>query len=463
MTPKCFANAALAVLLVCPFASVLSYPAIADPPAGSLEQRLNQHVLDWYPSDAEPGAAVLVTVDGRPVLKKGYGLADQETGAKITPDTVFRIASVTKQFTAVAVLQLVQQGRISLDDPLSKYVPEFNTHGKTVTIEHLLSHTSGIPSYTATEGYFDGMSRDMTPAGILALVADKPLDFEPGSRFDYSNTNYVLLGMIIEKASGQTYAEYIESHIARPLGLASTRYSRGDAESPRHARGYERDDSGKWVRARPLSMTQPYAAGAIESTVADLAKWTQALTDGKAVDPKLLERAWTPLKPADSPSEYGYGWFIRTDAGERWIGHNGGINGFQSSAVWIPEKKVFVAILRNAMGGPAPHMLLKQLALEAVGRPAAKRVAIQLPESTLERYVGVYALSPEIKFTFTRDGPRLFVEAPGKPKMEVFAEAEDKFFSKEVDAQFSFVVENGKATQMNFHRPGRELPAKREE
>ncbi|CAN5423179.1 hypothetical protein BH09PLA1_BH09PLA1_27230 [soil metagenome] len=441
--------------------------ARAEAPAVSLEARLDRLVLDYYPAANEPGAAVLVTVDGKLVLRKAYGLADLENGVKLTPDMIFRIGSITKQFTSVGILQLVQAGRVSLDDSITKYVPDFDTSGKTITIEHLLTHTSGIPNITALPDFEAQMSKDFSPSQNIARLAGKPLEFNPGEQFQYSNTNYLLLGMVIEKVSGKRYAEYFDASIAKPLGLADTRYSRDASDdaplTPRHAHGYELDDSGKWLPARPLSMTQPFAAGAIESTVDDLAKWTQALMDGKVVDPKLLESAWTPYKPSERPSDYGYGWSIRTEAGERWIGHNGGINGFQSAAVWIPEKKVFVAILRNGIGIAAPEMLLRRLALEAVGRPEAKRVAISLPAETLDRYVGVYAISPRAKFTISRDGDKLFAEAPNKSKVELFAEAEDEFFSPESDVQFSFTVENEKAKQMTLHRAGREFLAKREE
>jgi CubicO group peptidase (beta-lactamase class C family) len=449
-----------AILLVQIVSLSLVPSSRAEESASSLEQRLDRLVLDYYPSAADPGAAVLVMVDGKPMLRKGYGMADLEKSVKVTPDMIFRIGSITKQFTAVVVLQLVNQGKISLDDPITKHLPDFDTRGKSITVEHLLSHTSGLPNYTATPDYAEGMARDLKPAEIVAIVAGKPLEFDPGTRFRYSNTNYALLGMLIEKVTGRTYADNLESLIAKPLGLSDTRYGRDDFPTPRHAHGYERDSSGQWAPGRPLSMTQPFAAGAIESTVDDLAKWTQALTDGKALDSKLLDRAWTPFKPIESPSDYGYGWSIRPESGERWIAHNGGINGFQSAAVWIPEKKVYVAILRNALGGPAPDLLLRRLALEAVGRPEPKRVAITLAPETLDRYVGVYALSPEAKFTISRDGNKLIAEAPNKSKVELFAEAQDKFFS-ENDVQFSFTVENEKATQMTLRRAGRDSLAKR--
>lgn len=452
-----------AIVLVEIISLSLVSSARAEEPALLLEQRLDRLVLDYYPSGTEPGTAVLVMVDGKPVLRKGYGMADVEKGVKVTPDMIFRIASVTKQFTAVAVLQLVQAGKVSLTDPITKYVPDFDTQGKTITIENLLTHTSGLHNVTALDDFLPQSTSDLKPIEVANLIAGKPLEFEPGSQFKYSNTNYVLLGMLIEKVSGRTYAENLESSIAKPLGLADTRYSRDDALTPRHARGYDQESSGRWAPMKTLSMTQPFAAGALESTVDDLAKWTQALADGKAVDSKLLERAWTPYEPTEGPSDYGYGWFIRTESGERWIGHNGGIFGFQSAAVWIPEKKVFVAILRNGMGGGAPDIPLRRLALEAVGRPEPKRVAIALPAETLDRYVGVYALSPKVKFIISRHGNKLFAQAPNKSKVELLAEAEDKFFNPDGDIQFSFTIENEKATQMTLRRAGRDSVAKRED
>ena len=452
-----------AIVLVQIISMSLVSSARAEEPPLLLEQRLDRLVLDAYPSATEPGAAVLVMVDGKPVLRKGYGMADVKKGVKVTPDMIFRIASITKQFTAVAVLQLVQQGKVSLDDPITKYLPDFDTRGKTITVENLLTHTSGLFNVTALDDFLAQVTRDLKPIEVANRIAGKPLEFEPGSQFKYSNTNYILLGMMIEKVTGRTYAENLESSIAKPLGLADTRYSRDDALTPRHARGYDRESSGEWAPMKPMSMTQPFAAGAIESTVDDLAKWTRALADGKAVDSKLLERAWTPYKPTEGPSDYGFGWFIRTESSERWIGHNGGINGFLSAAVWIPEKKTFVAILRNGMGGPAPELLLRRLALEAVGRTEAKRVAITLPAETLDRYVGVYALSPEMKFTVSRNGDKLIAEAPNKSKVELFAEAEDKFFNPEADVQFAFTMENKKATQMTLRRGGRDSIAKRED
>ena len=184
-----------AIVLVEIISLSLVSSARAKEPALLLEQRLDRLVLDCYPSATEPGTAVLAMVDRKPVLRKGYGMADVKKGVKVTPDMIFRIASITKQFTAVAVLQLVQAGKVSLTDPITKYVPDFDTRGKTITIENLLTHTSGLHNVTALDDFDSQITRDLKPIEVANLIAGKPLEFEPGSQFKYSNTNYILLGM----------------------------------------------------------------------------------------------------------------------------------------------------------------------------------------------------------------------------------------------------------------------------
>ena len=452
-----FRCAAVFVLMLCSLA-VAQTTAPAE-----LSSRLDAIVKETYANDDEPGAAVIVVVDGQPVLRKGYGLADVESGAKVTPEKVFRIASVTKQFTAVAVLQLVQQGKVKLDDPVTKYVEDLDTRGKTITVEHLLSHTSGIPHYTATPGFVDIGARKFSPRELVALVDDQPLDFEPGSQFKYSNTGYVLLGMVIEKASGTSYADYMLEHVFKPAGMNDTRYGPNEIADDKHARGYEASEGG-FKPARPMDMSQPFAAGALESTVDDLWSWTRALGEGKLVDPELLERAWTPYAVTEGKSDYGYGWSISRERGvpdERWIRHGGGINGFMSFTIWIPERNVFVAMLSNAMGGGNPGKVCRALALEALGRTAKQRVAITLDEKTLDKYLGVYEVAPPFKLTVTRDGQRVFVQGTNQPKGEVFAESQDFFFSKDVDAQFEFHVDGDRATSVTLYQNGRSVNAKR--
>ena len=271
--------------------------------------------------------------------------------------------------------------------------------------------------------------------------------------------------MVIEKASGQAYDDYMAEHVFKPAGMTSTRYGPNDIADERHAQGYDASQDG-FKPARPMDMSQPFAAGAIESTVDDLWSWTRALGDGKLVDAKLLERAWTPYAVTDGKSNYGYGWDISRDRdaqGERWIRHGGGINGFMSYAAWVPERQVFVAVLSNAMGGGNPGKLARSLALEALGRATKERVAITLDEKTLDKYLGEYELSPAFKLTVTREGQRVFVQGTNQPKGEVFAESPNFFFAKVVDAQFEFHVESDRATSVTLHQNGRSVNAKRVE
>lgn len=435
-----------------------AWSAAAEPP---LAARLDAIVKAHHPSATDPGVAVLVSVDGKAVLRQGYGLADVQGKQKIGPDTVFRIASISKQFTAVGVLKLVQAGKVSLDDPVNKHLPEVDLQGKPVTIANLLSHTSGIPNLTALPDYDKQIEQDRTPAQLVAMVAGQPMEFEPGAQFRYSNTNYILLGMLIEKLSGVDYAAYIQREIAGPLGLKDTRYIRDDALTPRHARGYEPDSAGNWAPAPALSMTQPFSAGALESTVDDLATWTAALVGGKVIDPALLERAWTPFATTAQPSRYGFGWYIRAQPGERWIGHGGAINGFTCEAVWIPERKVFVAVLRNSLCDITPQLLVRELAMEAVGRPMPRKQPVTLPPATMGRYAGTYVVSPELKFTVTRSGSKLFVQPNGQPRIELFAEAEDRFFARVAEMAFSFAVEGQKAVRMTVQMGRQEMTAER--
>jgi D-alanyl-D-alanine carboxypeptidase len=436
-----------------------------------LPPRLDAIAAEAFPAGA-PGAAVLVVVDGKPILRKGYGLADVEHKRAIAPDDVFRIGSLTKQFTAVAILQLVQQGKVKLDDPITAYVPDFDMRGKTITIEHLLTHTSGVPNFTSTPDYRAKFDQHLAPRQVVGMTDGQPLEFDPGTKFKYSNTNYALLGMVIERVSGQTYADYLAEHVLKPAGTKDTAYSANDAATrPRHATGYDIEDNKPTPTTRP-EMAIPFAAGALESTVDDLWSWTQALRDGKVVDAKLLERAWTPYSPSDGASNYGYGWMIRRDNGERWIAHSGGIDGFSCTAMFVPDRNLFVAILTNRMDQdhPPPDAVARQLALEALGRPIKRRTAIALDERTLEKYVGVYQLAPTFKLTITREGTRMFAQATNQSRAEIFPEAEGKFFSKIVDAQFEFKFDGGDgenadhvdhASSLVLHQNGHDVPAKR--
>jgi CubicO group peptidase (beta-lactamase class C family) len=313
----------------------------------------------------EPGAAVIVVKDGRVVLRKGYGMANMELGVQIEPDMIFRLGSITKQFTAVAILMLAEQGKLSISDEITKHLPDYPTQGHKITIEHLLTHTSGIKSYTSLPEWRPLWRKDVSLKEMIDMFKDKPMEFAPGERYKYNNSGYVLLGAIIEKVSGQPYQDFIEKNIFAPLGMKHSFYDNTQRIISRRVAGYSKSKDG-YVNAEYLSMSWPHAAGALMSSVDDLALWDASLYTEKLVKQESLKRAWTPYVLGDGkPTRYGYGWAISTVEGHRAIEHGGGIHGFATSAVRLPEDRVFVAILTNRDSG-APNLGHKIAAL-AVG------------------------------------------------------------------------------------------------
>jgi len=248
-----------------------------------LASRIDASIAPLYKADA-PGSTIIVTKDGKTVFRKAYGMAD--TGAKLamSPDMSLRLGSITKQFTAVAILKLAEQGKLSVGDDFRKYLPDFPDKGKTITIEHLLTHTSGIPSYTGLPGFRASMAKDVTVNELIATFKDLPLEFAPGARFAYNNSGYILLGAVIEKVSGQRYADFMATQIFDPLGMQHTAYEGFERNKVLAARGHEGRD-GAFRPAAALSMTLPYAAGSLVSTVDDLARWDAAITAGKLLKP----------------------------------------------------------------------------------------------------------------------------------------------------------------------------------
>jgi len=286
--------------------------------------------------------SVLVARGGKPVFRKSYGFANAEWDIANTPDTKFRLGSITKQFTAVALLQLVEQGKLKLDDPISKYYTDAPKAWDKVTIHHLLNHTSGIPSYTAIPNFFvTGSKLPLTPAQLVKLTQDEPLEFEPGVKFKYDNSGYVLLGYVIEKITGKGYADYLRQVILDPLGMQDTGYDTQSTILKHRASGYSMSGA-TMINSSYLDMTLPYAAGSLYSTVDDLSIWDQALYTDKLLTPASKDKMFTP-----GLSNYGYGWFIEKRFNRRHVEHGGGINGFNTVISRFPDDKVLVVVLSN--------------------------------------------------------------------------------------------------------------------
>jgi CubicO group peptidase (beta-lactamase class C family) len=302
---------------------------------------------------------------GKVVLARGYGLADIENGVPATSRTVYRIGSVTKQFTAAAIMQLVDQGKISLDDDITRFLPDFPTQGHRVTVHHLLTHTSGIKSYTSLPAWQKGMSLDMSHDELVGIFKNEPFDFAPGAQWRYNNSGYYLLGMIVEKASGQPFDEYLDAHIFKPTGMSASSYCHERTIIPNRAEGYDRHE-GKLVNDGSISMNTPGGAGALCSTVTDLIRWTEALGKGNVVSAASYRKMITPAsvgdggtaigRPGSAGSEvgYGYGLMISKLDGHRRIAHGGGINGFRTTLAHYPDDDLIVTVLINADGNPGP-------------------------------------------------------------------------------------------------------------
>ncbi|HET7433888.1 MAG TPA: serine hydrolase domain-containing protein [Thermoanaerobaculia bacterium] len=416
------------------FVAVLTFTALAA--CAQTTQDLDAIAARYYKPDG-PGAAVLVIKDGRTLLRKGYGLADLELRVPVTPDNIFRIGSLTKQFTTVAILQQVQRGNIKLDDAITKYLPNAPVRGKTVTIEHLLTHTSGIPSYTDQPKFWETMREDRKPEELLAIAKDVPPDFDPGTSWHYDNSGYILLGMLLEKVTGTPYADYMRKQVFEPAGLKHTDYDVNDKVIVNRAHGYSRSH-GEWINAPYISMTTPYAAGALISTVDDLARWNDALAEGKLVDPKLLARAQTSYRLSDGTmTGYGYGWGMRTYEGHRIVEHGGGINGFQSYALAMPDDHIYVVVLANANRSPQPSWIAQLLATTAVGKPYAPKL-VALSSDVLDRYAGTYKINAKESFTVKRDGDHLVLDSSDEPTVAIDPTSATTFVFREAVGSVSF-------------------------
>jgi len=435
--------------------------ALAAKPMATAEA-IDAMLASAIPADG-PGAAVIAVKDGKTVFRKAYGMADLELGVPLSPESVFRLGSITKQFTAVAVLMLAEEGKLSLSDPVTKFLPSYPTQGHVITIEHLLNHTSGIKSYTDIPGYMSARIRaDLTTQELVEAFAKEPMDFAPGERWQYNNSGYVLLGAVIEKASGKTYGEFVAERIFRPLGMKATRVGEEGPILPKRASGYSRDGETV-VNARYLSMTQPHAAGALVSTVDDLTAWDAALYTEKLVKKASLEKAWTPAVTRDGkPTRYGFGWAVSTLRGAPAIEHGGGIFGFSTYAVRLPREKVYVAVLANTDSPKVdPGMLGKQVAALLIGKPFPPQVPVPVDPKVLARWTGVYRFDPQTTRTVTFDGGKLYSQRSGGPRLEVKPLSGSEFYFEGSLTRLVFVARpDGTAAEVLFYPEGADEPEK---
>jgi D-alanyl-D-alanine carboxypeptidase len=410
----------------------------ATPAGGDLAAGMDKVAADVY-RPGVPGAAVIVVRDGRVIFRKGYGLANLELNIPVKPEMVFRLASVTKQFTAVAVMMLVEQGRLSLQDDITKFFPGYPTGGRRITVENLLTHTSGIKDYTG-KLWPARMREDLRVERLIDVFKDDGLEFEPGTKQSYSNSNYILLGAIIERLSGKEYRRFIEENIFRPLGMRHSYYEGAQELIPGRVSGYLKAE-GTFYNAPYLSTTQLYAAGALCSSVDDLALWDAAVYSDKLLRRDSWERVFTPYKFAGGePSDYAFGWAISKFEGRTIASHTGGIPGFTDYVLHMPEGRVYVAILSNDRTAEVqPEYVARRLAAIAIGKPMTDPKVVRLAPRRLDEYVGRYQGGDGEMTTVRRDGDRLFSQSAGDPEVELFPTSDETFVIKAFDARVSFV------------------------
>lgn len=417
---------------------------------------------------------VLIAKDGKVVFDKGYGFADREARRPNTPATRFYINSMTKQFTAASILLLEERGKLSVEDPVGKYLADLPEAWRTIPLRNLLTHTSGIPNYSdVPENDPEALARrriadslPSSPEQKLGYVRAKPLQFPTDTNYRYSNTNYLLLGMIVEKLSGQPYGQFLQRNFFTPLRMNATAYN-----APKlRTKGYTYRTLGI-EPPLPLDRTSDLGAGGISSTTHDMLKWQSALFGGKVLLPTSLTKMTTAYKfNHGTVGNNGFGLIMRGPRGAlRYIYHSGGGPGFNSTMAWYPDVKLSVIILTNVepfSTAPGAETMrghvVSVLSGEAAPKPVFHRRVNVSPE-VLARYPGTYVLSPTYSLVITLEDGQLFQRGTGEGKYPLYSESESRFFLAVVEAQYDFVSgPDGKITSLVLHQNGHDIPAVRQ-
>ena len=410
------------------------------------------------------GIAVLAAKDGKVLYKKGFGYADIKNKIPVTPDTKFRIGSVTKQFTAAAILKLQEKNLLSVNDKLSKFIPDF-PRGDEVTIHHLLTHTSGIHSYTGKNDFVSRVTKTISPDSLVAEIKRDTYDFNPGERMLYNNSGYFLLGYIISKVSGKSYEAYLKETFFDPLKMENTGVHYAGIKLKNEAKGYananDKNEAINW------DMSWAGAAGAMYSTVDDLMKWNEALHSGKVLDKKSLDAALTPavLKNGDEPPmKYGYGLMFSKYRGADIISHGGGLHGFITQLAYYPKEKLTVVMFSNSNepeGNFDPNKIAEPFLWEKLDKQTSYTESAVKP-ADLKIFTGRYDLLGQAVITVSTEDNKLFAQLSGQPKFEIFPSSENEFFWKVVDARIKFIKdEKGEINQATLFQNGQEMKAKK--
>lgn len=418
--------------------------------AQSIEQKIDE-LLTAYSSQNKLNGAVLVAQKGKVIYQKGFGYRNAEEKIPNDANSIFQIGSITKQITAAVIMQLQQEGKLSVQDKLSKYFSGF-ANGDKITIENLLTHTSGIYNYTNDTVIMKGdVTKHYTQEEMMTLFKTYPSDFEPGTKWNYSNSAYSILGYIIAKVEGRSYEKVVRERIFQPLGMANSGFDFTDLSSPNKTKGYFSLNPTP-VPAPIVDSTIAYSAGAIYTTVGDLYKWDRSIYTDKILKPASWKTVFTPFK-----NKYGYGWGIDSIYGRLSTAHGGGIHGYSSFIVRFPQDEAVVIAFDNSSSN-ALSTISKNVAAILFNQryeiPAAKK-EIKLDVSALKQFAGEYELTPGFTITIWLGESGLKGQATGQGAFDLYPEKENVFFLKVVEAKIEFVKDaSGAVTEMILYQNG---------
>lgn len=426
----------------------------AAPSARQIVAKVDEYMKSAVEVERFSGS-ILIARDGQAIVSKSYGMANVELDVPNTPNTVFRLASLTKQFTAAGVMMLQERGKLNVNDSFCKYLTDCPQAWQPITIRHLLTMTSGIPGATAMElGPLQGLPVPWKQ--WLAATKTKPLDFAPGENFKYANPGYTLLGFIIERVSGKSYGEFLQENIFTPLGMKQTGHEDPRRIIKNRATGYRQLPGDPVTNVPYAEVVALYAAGGIYSTTEDLLLWDKALYTDKLLSRKSIDEMFTPFKEMLPGKGYAYGWWSSKKFGRQEVAHGGNLAGFITYIARYPSERVTVIVLSNNGRGSSGKIsnVLSAIVFGAPYEIPRERRAVAVASSVLEKYVGQYRFQhPPTSFTITNENGKLMAQRDAEPKVEMFAESETDFFLKTEDVQFTFVKDtNGAVTGLIVHQ-----------
>lgn len=440
----------------------------------SYESKIDSIVSLQY-SDNEPGITILVAKDGKAIYKKALGKSNLELNIPIEVNSVFQIGSITKQFTAVSILMLAEQGKLNIEDKIGKYIPEYIEVGRDITIHHLLNHTSGIKNKTPLSEKNYTSKMDRSPKELITYFKDEPLAFIPGEKFKYSNAGYILLGQIIETISKQPYSQFIQENIFDKIGMTSSYCGDMKQVIPNRSTGYIIKQN-EFVKSDYMNLSLAYSAGAILSTTEDLLKWQNALLQNTLLKESSIKQAMTPtLLNSGKKIPYGYGFRFSRLGNSPVIAHTGSTKGFTSIALFLAQENMYITVLTNC-NCKNVNNVAKQVAELFVTRPDVNKVSavtktteqekksIAVSAEILNNYTGTYEVKPNVNLTIGLDNTnQLYLLAPGQTKkVELFAETQNHFFVKIVDAEITFNKnETNNVISLTMNQSGRKIIAKK--